>query len=77
MELLSGHGLQVIATEREGNPLLEATQFGALVWGGMIRHSSATEDRLRAWRERNEDRSRLVRLGPLSTRVTVTVRKVG
>jgi hypothetical protein len=75
MELLSRHGLQVIATEREGNPLLEAIQFGALVWGGMIRHTSATEDRLRAWRERNEDRSRLVHLGPLSTRVTITVRK--
>ncbi|HYJ13664.1 MAG TPA: hypothetical protein VEW66_08735 [Thermomicrobiales bacterium] len=75
-ELLSRHGLQVIATEREGNPLLEATQFAGLVWGGMIRHSSSTEERLRAWRERKEDLSRLVHLGPLSTRVTMTVRKV-
>jgi len=68
--------LQVIATEREGNPLLEATQFAGLVWGGMIRHSSSTEERLRAWRERKEDLSRLVRLGPLSTRVTMTVCKI-
>jgi hypothetical protein len=73
-ELLSRYGLTVVTTEREGNPVLEAAQFGALVWGGMIRHSTSTEDRVRAWRERNEDQSRLVRLGPLSTRLAITVR---
>lgn len=73
--LFTRHGFDVMAVNREGNPLLEAVQLGALVWGGMIKRTPVVEDSVRSWREDREDQRRLVRLGPLSTRITIKVRK--
>ena len=74
-DLFDRHGLDVEGDSREGNPVLEAAQLGALVWGGMVKGTTAVEDTVRTWREDREDHRRLVPLGPLSTRITYTVRK--
>ena len=65
----------MVGERREGNPLLELAQLGALAWGGMVRGTTEVEERVRSWREDREDFHRLERLGPLSTRITITLRK--
>jgi SAM-dependent methyltransferase len=76
-DMFTRFGLETVETAREGNPLIEVLQFGGLVWGGIVKRTNDVEDALRSWREAQEDHRRLVRLGPLSTRMTVTVRKQG
>ncbi len=68
-------GFDMVGERREGNPLLELAQLGALAWGGMVRGTTEVEERVRSWREDREDFHRLERLGPLSTRITITLRK--
>lgn len=75
--LASRHGFEVTGERREGNPLVEVAQLGALVWGGMVRGTTEVEESVRSWREDREDHRLLERLGPLSTRLTVTLRRIG
>lgn len=75
--LAARHGVRVVSQAREGNPLLEVAQLSALVWGGMVKGTTRVEESVRSWREDREDHRRLERLGPLSTRLTVTLRKTG
>jgi hypothetical protein len=75
--MLEGVGLAVTACQRSGSPLLDLLQFGGLMWGMCVRHDHDVERRLTMWRDRAEAGNDLPRLGPLSTKVTVTAVKPG
>jgi hypothetical protein len=75
--LLEQAGLAVTASRRSGSPHLDVLQLGGLMWGTVVRHDNDIERRLKIWRDRREAGIDLPRLGPLSTKITVTAVKPG
>ncbi len=74
--MLEDAGLRVSTVVASGSPHLDVLQFGALVWGGMVRRDTEIEHSVRAWRDRIEAGHDLPRLGPLSRKVTVSGTKI-
>ena len=68
--MLEDAGLRVSTMVASGSPHLNVLQFGALVWGGMVRHDSEIEHTVRAWRDRREAGPDQPRLGSLGTQLT-------
>lgn len=74
-DLLWRVGLASVSATRSGSPHHEAPYFAALAWGTMVRGDRGTELRAGGRRKRAESGTDLPRLGPLSTKVTVTATK--
>jgi len=73
--MLERAGLTPGRAERSGSPHHDIPHLGALAWGTIVRGDRETE--LRAMHRRNaaEAGTELPRLGPLSTKVTITATK--
>jgi hypothetical protein len=71
-QMLEDAGTPVSTVVTSGSPHLDLLQFGALVWGGMVRRDSGIEHTVRAWRDGIEAGHDLPRLGSLSTKITLT-----
>ena len=74
-DLLRRVGLVPVAATRSGSPHHEAPYVAALAWGTMVRRDRGTELRAGGRRKRAESGPDLPRLGPLSTKITVTATK--
>ncbi len=70
--MLQDAGLRVSTMVASGSPHLNVLQFGALVWGGMVRRDAEVEHTVREWRDGIEAGHGLPRLGSLSTKITIT-----
>jgi hypothetical protein len=73
--MLERVGLVPTATVHSGSPHHELPHLAALAWGTIVRHDRDTELRAGERRARVEAGARAPRLGPLSTRVTITATK--
>jgi hypothetical protein len=75
-QMMEDAGMRVSGAVASGSPHLDVLQFGALVWGGMVRRDSEIEHKARVWRDGIEAGHDLPRLGSLSTKVTMTGTRV-
>lgn len=75
VEMLERAGLRVDRVERSGSPHHEPPTLAALAWGTIVRRDRETELGAMQRREAAEASTDLPRLGPLSTKVTVTATK--
>jgi hypothetical protein len=73
--LLQGAGLTPMEVTQSGSPHHDVIQLGALAWGTIVRGDRETELRAMHHRNRAEAGTDLPRLGPLSTKITVTATK--
>jgi hypothetical protein len=71
-EMLHTAGFDMVSVKRSGSRALDAVQFGALLWGGMVRRDATVERRTRDWRDAIEAEDDLPRRGALSSKITVT-----
>lgn len=76
LEMLRVAGFETVLVKRSGTRALDAVQFGGLLWGGVVRHDTSVEARLRDWRDAIEARDDLPRQGALSSKLTVTARRL-
>ncbi len=73
--MLARAGLTPVEVTRSGSPHHHIPHLGALAWGTIVRGDRETELRAGERRKQAETGTDLPRLGPLSTRVTITATK--